>query len=126
MRLQTPIAQVHGLGPSRGAMKHWWVQRLTAVALIPLGLWFVASLAAHAGDGPAAFSAWMSRPWVAALHIMFIGSTFYHAQIGVQIVVEDYVQNEFTKITTLVCVKLAAVLLSIACLLAVVRVAAGG
>jgi len=126
MGLRTPVARVRGLGASRGGLEHWRAQRLTALALVPLALWFVASMAAHADDGHAALVAWMARPGVAALHVMFIAALFYHAQLGVQVVVEDYVPSDFARITTLVCVKFFSALLAIISILAVVRVATGG
>jgi len=126
MGLRTPIGRVRGLGASRGGLEHWWVQRLTAAALVPLGLWFVVSLVAHAGDSHAAVVAWMAKSWVAALHVMFIAVVFYHAQLGVQVVVEDYVPGHFVRVATLVCVKFLSLLLAIISILAVVRVASGG
>jgi len=126
MGLRTPIARVRGLGASRGGLEHWWAQRLSAVALVPLAVWFVASLAAHAGDGHSAVVAWMARPWVAALNVMFIAALFYHAQLGVQIVIEDYVPGDFARLASLICLKFFSALLAIASILAVVRVAAGG
>jgi len=126
MGLRTPIARVRGLGASRDGMGHWWAQRLSAVALVPLSLWFVASVAALAGDGRGAMIAWIAQPWVAGLHVMFIAALFYHAQLGVQVVVEDYVPGDFARVATLICVKFVSALLAIISILAVVRVATGG
>lgn len=126
MTMRTPLARVRGLGASRGGLEHWRAQRLTALALIPLSLWFVGSLIALAGASHSQVVAWMHSPWVAALNVLFIVGFFHHAQLGVQVIIEDYVQDEFLKVTTLIGVKFLAVLLATVSSFAVVMVATGG
>ena len=124
--MRTPIGRVRGLGSAKSGLHHWWMQRVTAVALIPLTLWFVASLISLAGAGYAETVAWLGSPGVAVLMIALIIATFYHAALGLQVVIEDYVHHEGVKLVTLLGVKLLASLLAIAALFAVLKLAFGG
>ncbi len=126
MSLRTPLARVRGLGASRDGLAHWRAQRLTALALIPLSVWLVGWLIALAGASHAEVVAWIRSPWNAALHVLFIAAFFHHAQLGVQVIIEDYVQDEFLKVATLVGVKFLAVLLAMISIVAVLQVATGG
>ena len=126
MSMRTPLARVRGLGASHGGLEHWRAQRLTALALIPLSLWFVGSLIALADASHAEVVGWMQSPITAALNVLFIAGFFHHAQLGVQVIIEDYVQDEFLKVATLVAVKFLAVLLAMVSIFAVVMVATGG
>ena len=125
MRFRTPLAEARGLGSAKEGTRHFWAQRLTAVALVPLSLWFVASLVAMAGDTYPAVLAWASQPPAALLLVLFITAVFYHAQLGMQVVLEDYVHTEWLKISSIVVLKLLTVLLGGAALLAVLRIAVG-
>lgn len=125
MNFRTPLARVRGLGSAKSGTGHWWMQRLTAVALVPLSLWFVAALIALTGADQATVVAWLGTPVAAILTSAFIVAVFYHAQLGVQVVVEDYVHVEWLKITAIVVAKLLALLLAGACLFAVLRIALG-
>lgn len=124
--MRTPIGRVRGLGSAKSGMHHWWMQRVTAVALIPLTLWFVASLISLAGAGYAETVAWLGSPIVAVLMIALIIATFYHAALGLQVVIEDYVHHEGVKLVLLLGVKLLSFLLAIAALFAVLKLAFGG
>ncbi|MEQ8334984.1 succinate dehydrogenase, hydrophobic membrane anchor protein [Nisaea sp.] len=124
--MRTPIGRVRGLGSAKSGLHHWWMQRVTAVALIPLTLWFVASLISLAGAGHAETVAWISSPIVAVLMISLIIATFYHAALGLQVVIEDYVHHEGGKLALLLGVKLLCSLLAVAALFAVLKLAFGG
>ena len=126
MTLRSPLGRVRGLGAAKDGTAHWWAQRITAAALVPLALWFVASVAAMAGAGHAAVLAWAANPIVAILLILLVIATFHHAQLGMQTVIEDYVHHEGTKVVILVLVKLAAFALGVAAVFAVVRIAVKG
>ena len=126
MNYRTPLARVRGLGSAKSGTRHWWLQRLTAVALVPLSLWFVAALVTIASADHATVVAWLGSPVTAVLASGFIVAVFYHAQLGVQVVVEDYVHSEWLKITGIVLTKLASLLLAGASLFAVLRIALGG
>jgi succinate dehydrogenase / fumarate reductase membrane anchor subunit len=123
---RSELGRVRGLGSAKEGVHHWWMQRLTALALIPLSLWLVAALVAHTGADHAAVTAWIGQPVTVGLLVLLIGITFYHAQLGLQVVIEDYVHNEGVKIAGLLLVKAAALLLALAGILAVLFVAFGG
>ncbi len=124
-RMDTPLARVRGLGSAREGVHHWWAQRLTAVALVPLSLWWVISIIRHAGAGYAEFIDWVREPLTSILLVVSIGALFWHASLGVQEVLEDYVHHEGVKIASIIAVKFAAVLLAVAGIFAVLRIALG-
>ena len=121
MSFRTPLGRVRGLGSAKDGTGHWWMQRLTALALVPITVWFVISVIGMAGASYAEFSAWLANPLVAGLFLILIAATFYHAVLGLQVVVEDYLHNEGVKIATLLAVKAAAVLLGLTAALSVLR-----
>ncbi len=126
MSMRSPLGRVRGLGSAKDGTGHWWVQRLTAVALVPLTIWFVISVIGIAGADHAAFTAWLSSPVVAGLMILLIIATFHHAQLGLQVVIEDYIHDDGIKIATLLVVKGLALLLGVIGVLAVLKIAVGG
>ena len=99
----------------------WWLQRLTSLALIPLTVWFAAAIVGLAGSGYEEFVAWLSDPCTTAVMVGFLAVTFHHAQSGMQVVIEDYVQNEKLKLVTI----MANNFFSIAVALAAINVAGG-
>ena len=119
MSLRTPLARVRHLGSAKDGTGHWWAQRLTALALIPLTIWFVASLVSLAGADHAAMAAWMGNPVSAGLMILLVIATFYHAALGLQVVIEDYVHGEGAKMAALIVVKGLCVVLGLTAVLAV-------
>ena len=124
--MRTPIGRVRGLGSAKSGVHHWWMQRVTAIALVPLTLWFVASLISLAGAGYEETAAWLGSPLVAVLMIALIIATFYHAARGLQVVIAAYMHSEGVKIALLLGVKLFSALLAIAALFAVLKLAFGG
>ena len=122
---RSPIARVRGLGSAKEGVQHWWAQRLTAVALVPLSIWWVAGMVAHTGAGHAEAAAWIARPINATLTIITLAMVFHHGQLGLQVVIEDYVHNKGAKIALLIAVKLLALLLALAGSLAVLRLMLG-
>lgn len=124
-RLRTPLGRALGLGSAKEGVGHWWAQRVSAVALVPLGLWFCISLISLAGADRATLASWLHGPVAAVLMILTIGAVFYHAALGLQVVIEDYAPNEATKIAGVVLVKLAALLLGVAGIYAVLKLAFG-
>ncbi len=125
MSQRTALGKVRGLGSAKDGTHHWWVQRLTSVALVPLTLWFVASVVSLVGADHATVAAWVASPVAAVLLVLLIAVTFHHAQLGLQVVIEDYVHTEALKIAGIILVKFAAAVLGLACILAVVKVALG-
>lgn len=125
MRFRTPLARARGLGSAKSGTHHWWMQRLTAVALVPLSLWFVASLIALATADYATVIAWLRSPMAAILCSALIVAIFYHGQLGLQVVLEDYVNSEGLKLASIVLTKLVSLLLAAICLFAVLKIAFG-
>ena len=124
--LKSELARARGLGSAKEGVQHWWMQRLTGLALIPLGLWFVACLIAHVGLDRAAAAAWLRQPVVLGLTALLIVALFHHAQLGLQVVIEDYVGNEAARLVAIVLVKATAILLATAALVALLTIAIGG
>ena len=126
MNLRTPLARARGLGSAKSGTHHWWMQRLTAVALVPLSLWFVASLVVVVTADHETVILWLHSPLVAILCCALIVVIFYHGQLGLQVVLEDYLHSETLKLVGIVILKFASVLLAATCLFAVLSIAFGG
>ncbi|HZR35070.1 MAG TPA: succinate dehydrogenase, hydrophobic membrane anchor protein [Nevskia sp.] len=123
--LRSPLSQARGLGSAKDGVHHWWVQRLTALALIPLSLWFVFSVARyHVADYPT-MMAWIHNPYVAVGLVLYFIAVFYHSALGVQVVIEDYVGTEWLKIASIVLMKLAHFVFGAAAIFAVLKIAFG-
>jgi succinate dehydrogenase / fumarate reductase membrane anchor subunit len=124
--LRSPLGRVLGLGSAKGGSGHWYSQRTTAVALVILGLWFVASLA-MLGDGAthAAVVDWLASPFSAALAVLLVVVSAYHALLGLQVVVEDYVGDKGARVVVLVAIEFALVVAALIGVLAVLRLAFG-
>jgi succinate dehydrogenase / fumarate reductase membrane anchor subunit len=125
-RLRSPLGRAVGLGSAKEGVGHWWAQRLTAVALVPLSLWFVTSVIALAGADHGVVVAWLANPLSAIIMVLLIGATFYHAALGVQVVIEDYVHAEGVKFAALVLNNLICFALAVAGIFAVLKIAFGG
>ena len=126
MSLRSPIKRVKGLGSAKSGVHHWWMQRLTAVAMVPLVLWFSFSVASLAGADYASVHAWVSQPLTTGLLVLLLGALIFHGQLGLQVVIEDYVHARSVQLAAVVAVKLLAILLAVVGILAVLRVALGG
>ena len=100
-----------GLGSAKTGAHHWWVQRVTAVALVPLLVWFVAALVAHAGGDHQTVTQWLGRPAVAVTMAVLLVALFWHMQLGLRVIAEDYVHSDRVKFLALVAVDLACVVL---------------
>ena len=124
--LRTPLAKARGLGSAKDGTRHFWVQRLTAVALIPLTVWFALSIASLVTAGQAEVLAWIKSPLSATLMLSFIMAGFWHMKLGLQVVIEDYVHTEATKITCLILNNLIAIFLALAAFLSVLKMLLGG
>ena len=125
MNLITPLNRVLGLGSAKGGSEHWWVQRLTAVALIPLGLWLAISLASFESISYAALVVWVQQPMTAILLILTVSTLVYHSHLGVQVVLEDYVHGHGVKVVSLALSAFAHVFLAVATLFSILKVAFG-
>ena len=126
VRMRSPLGRAIGLGSAKEGVDHWWQQRLTAIALVPLVLWFVISVIGFAGADLEAFSDWVGEPVPAVLLILLLIATFYHSALGLQVVIEDYVENEAARLTLLIVMKLASVVLAALAVFAVLKLALAG
>ncbi len=126
MAFRTSAKAVRGLGSAREGAAHWWAQRMTALALVPLCLWFVMSLCRLAGEGHAGFTAWMASPFNAVAMLLLTVAGFHHAALGLQVVLEDYIGHEGWRTAGIVAVKGVCWALAAACAFAIVKIALGG
>ena len=125
MSLRSPLGKVLGVGSAKSGVQHWWVQRLTAVALVPLSIWFVASLLSLPSFDHGTVVAWMSGSWTALLLILLVLTCAWHSQLGVRVVVEDYVHGAAARTVTLVSALFVHTLIAAAGVFAVLKVAFG-
>jgi succinate dehydrogenase / fumarate reductase membrane anchor subunit len=125
-RLVGPLGRARGLGSAKHGLQHWWAQRVGAVALVPLTLWFVYSVVHLTGADQARVHEWLAKPASAILMSLFIIAMFHHLALGLQTVIEDYVHREGVKLTALLLIKGLIVLTAAAALFTVLHVAVGG
>jgi succinate dehydrogenase / fumarate reductase membrane anchor subunit len=125
MSMRDPLAQVRGVGSAKAGAHHWWAQRLSAIALVPLMLWLVSSLAAVATADYATAVTWLRSPLNSALLILLIGAMFHHAHLGMQVVFEDYISTHWLQVTCIILVRFLAILLAAVSVIAVLHVAWG-
>ncbi len=125
MSLRSPLAKARNHGSARDGVHHWWNQRLSAIVLIALTVWLVLAIEVAASGGFAASRAWLALPWNTVFAILFTLSAFYHGQLGLQVVIEDYIHTRWLEVTLQITVKLLALLLSVMGTLAILRIAFG-
>jgi succinate dehydrogenase / fumarate reductase membrane anchor subunit len=124
--LRSPLGSVSGLGSAKSGVHHWWLQRLTSIALVPLTIWFAVSLLSLPSLDHVAVVSWMAQSWTALFLIVLVLVATYHSQLGVRVVVEDYVHNTGMKTLTLVTLTFVHGLLAVAGVFAILKVAFGG
>lgn len=122
MDYRTPLSKVLGLGPAKSGSGHWWMQRITAIVLIPLTFWMVAFIRQLSDADHQQITAWLSAPANSLLAIAFILAAFYHAALGLQVVIEDYVHDEKCKIAGVWAVKLGFLFLALLATLSLLRI----
>jgi succinate dehydrogenase / fumarate reductase membrane anchor subunit len=123
--LRSPLGRARGLGSAKEGLHHWWMQRLTSIALIPLVVWFVVSLIGLRQADWEQYTLWISNPINATVMILFLGVTFHHAQAGMQVVLEDYVSSHGTRIASIIAVKFLCYALAALSIVSVLIVAFG-
>ena len=124
-RLRSPVGRAIGLGSAKEGVEHWWLQRVTAVALVPLTLWFVISVVRLSSADIDTVRDWVGRPLPAILLVLLLIATFWHASLGVQVVIEDYVHTDLAKLGLLIVIRLACFALAVAGVIAVLGIAFG-
>ena len=111
------------LGSAKDGVRHWWMQRLTAIALVPLSIWFVTSVIYLLGADHERVTSWVSNPIVALLLILMLTTMFYHLRLGLQVVIEDYIHAKSLKLMCVVGNDFVNITLAVACIFAVLRIA---
>ena len=101
MSLRTPLGKVLGRGSAGEGVSHWWTQRVTAVAFLPLTAWFAISLVTHALQSYEVMRGWLAQPYVAVLTILLVLTLALHSKLGIEVIVEDYVHGKVAKTTLL-------------------------
>jgi succinate dehydrogenase / fumarate reductase membrane anchor subunit len=124
--LRSELGRVRGLGSAKEGVNHWWRQRLTSLALIPLSLWFVGSLVSLTDTDHATAVAWLGSPVTLGLMVLFLGATFYHAALGLQVVIEDYVGNHGCRTALIILTHFACFALMAAAVISLLVIAFGG
>jgi len=114
-----------GLGSAKEGAEHWWAQRVSAVALLPLTLWFVASIIAHNGSDYVTFIAWLRTPLATVLMILLLIALFHHTALGLQVVIEDFVHSG-AKFAAVIAVRLGCFALASVGTVATLRIALNG
>lgn len=125
MSLQSPLGRVRGLGSAGRGTEHFWQQRITAVALAPLSLWVVLALLRLDLQDYEALVTWMRLPLNTVLLMLLVICACHHGQLGVQVVIEDYVHDDWQKVAALIMVKFLAVVAGLVSVLAILRVFLG-
>jgi succinate dehydrogenase / fumarate reductase membrane anchor subunit len=123
MSIQTPLGRVRGLGSAKSGVEHFWHQRLTAAAMVPLTIWFVWMVARYTGAPHVDVVAALGNPINAALMLLYVLAGIYHMALGLQVVVEDYISAKGTKIALLFLVNFAAFAIAMVCVVAMLRIA---
>jgi succinate dehydrogenase / fumarate reductase membrane anchor subunit len=119
--MRSPLGRARGLGSARAGASHWWMQRLTSLALVPLTLWFLCAMIGMLGASRDDVVFWMSGPLPIVLMIALVIATFHHLQAGLQVVIEDYVHDDRLRIGSILLVKGLSLLLALACIISVLR-----
>lgn len=112
--LRSDLGRVRGLGSAKEGVKHWWAQRMTALALIPLSLWFVAAIVFMVDVDHATAMWWLGSPVTLGLMALFLIALIYHAVLGLQVVIEDYIHSHAAKLILLLLVQASGFVLGAA------------
>lgn len=123
MSLRTPLSNAKGLGSAKEGAHHWWIQRLTSIALIPLTIWLAVSIAAFPHVDFNTVQGWISSPVNCVLLMLLLVVLLYHLNLGLQVIIEDYVHAQWLKLSSLIGVNFSCILLGIIGLFSLLKVA---
>jgi len=124
-RMRSPLGRALGLGSAKEGVEHWWLQRITAAALVPLSVWFIIAIIRLVGADIETVRDWVSTPMPAILLVLLLIATFWHASLGLQVVIEDYVHTPLTKLGLVIVVRLGCFAFAVAGIYAVLSMALG-
>jgi len=125
-RLRTPLSQVKGLGSAKEGTSHFWTQRLTAIALVPLVIWLCFSVASLPDMDYLAVREWLSSPSTSIMMVLFIMVASYHSRLGLQVIIEDYVSGHAARTAAIIAVTFAAGVIAVIGVFSVLRIAFAG
>src|SRR3984885_11402471 len=120
--LRSPLGRARGLGSAHAGYHHWWIERVEAVALVPLTIWFIFALLHLVGAPHQAMIDWLSSPVSMVLMLLLIVATFHHFSLGVQSVLDDYVHQPTIKMWSIFAIKGACLVLALLCIVSVLRI----
>lgn len=123
MKLVTPLSKAKGMGAAKDGTEHFWQQRLTALILIPLSLWLGFSLAALPQADYSTVLEWLQSPFNSIALILFLMTSLYHGQMGVQVVIEDYIASTPLKLTLIIANKLLSLIAAVVAVFAIIKLA---
>ena len=126
MSLRSPLSKAIGLGSAKHGFSHWWLQRVTAIALVPLVIWFIVSVISLIGGSHSDAVAWLSSPVNATIMLLFVLSALFHGQTGLQVVIEDYIHIKWLNLSLLLLIKFAAAIMAVLATISVLKVVLGG
>jgi succinate dehydrogenase / fumarate reductase membrane anchor subunit len=124
--LRSDLGRARGLGSAKEGVHHWWAQRVSAIALIPLSLWFVASIVCLTDADRALAIRWLGSPVTLGLMSLFLVALIYHAALGLQVIVEDYIHGKAAKLVLLLLIQFAGIGLVAAGIIALLLIAMYG
>ena len=123
MSLRSPLGKIRGLGSAKSGTHHWWMQKVTAIALIPLTVWFVSSAVQMTQADYGAVVKWMSSPVVAVLMMLFIITGIYHLKLGLEVIIEDYIHSEGQKVALQMFVPFGCVFIGMLAVFSILKIA---
>ncbi len=126
MAMRSALGRARGIGSAKDGFHHWWIERLSAIALVPLTLWFASAVISVAGADYATFSAFLAKPWNAGLMICFICAGFLHGKMGMEVIVEDYVEPRCVQVAVRIFLNIAVYVLGVISVVSVLTVAVRG
>ena len=119
--MQSQLGRVRGLGAAKSGVHHWWGERVTGIALVPLSLWFIFSVIGHLGAPHQAMLDWMASPVTIVLMLCLIAAAFHHMHLGLQVVIEDYVHTESVRMVSLLLIRGLTAVLALLAIISVLR-----
>jgi succinate dehydrogenase / fumarate reductase membrane anchor subunit len=123
--LRNPLERAHNHGSAGDGVGHWWAQRFSAILLVVLTAWLVWALTTLVGADHAAATAFLAHPFHAAMAILFVATGFYHGQLGLQVVIEDYIHHRAAEVILMVTIKALAIFGGLLAVLAILKLALG-
>lgn len=125
MNLRNPLANAHNHGAAGDGVGHWWAQRFSAILLVGLTVWLVLALSTLTSAPYAEVVLWLGQPFNAAMAILFIATSLYHAKLGLEVIIEDYVHQRLVEVCLQLAVKIGVILGGVLAVLAILKVALG-